>query len=373
MPAVVVLIFIPILFYLTIPAAGAFFVRKIWRRFRENMVASSFFPICGYDDIIALKREGYYRLFGEIEAVQSQRLLWVKNSEITMTVKMEYCNIYMIPSEKKMNSQMPIKLPWSRVFSIAEGTAIFVSGDVRLEDGRAVFSGRKKDPLTVIIYDGEQRSLLERSISCGRQKNEYWNFMTPWSIAVGGILSLILLDMMIKASVSSTILLLGIIVSSLPLIPFLPPGLVFFILYSNFWKKGRLCRADRDLISLPLRFEDRNIKDSDYYHMRFSSGQPLFPLTSGYRSRNIHFYKENRKSLWNNSAFGRVVVREDGKWLCEPEDPMKMYLVIYDHPRTLINQSTKKALVYELLSLLCIFSAAVVNTWVYESVIRAIM
>ena len=69
--------------------------------------------------------------------------------------------------------------------------------------GRAVFSGNRKNPLIVIIYDGESRTLLERSISCGRQKNEYWNFLTPWSIAAGGIVSLLLLDMMIKASVSS--------------------------------------------------------------------------------------------------------------------------------------------------------------------------
>jgi len=309
------------------------------------MVDSSFFPICGYDDIIAQKREGYYRFFGEIEAVQSQRLLWVKNSEITMTVKMKHCNIFMIPSEKKMNSQMPIKLPWSRVFSIAEGTAIFISGDVKLEDGRAVFSGIKKDPLTVIIYDGEQRTLLERSISCGRQKNEYWNFMTPGSIAAGGILSLILLDMMIKAAVSSTVLLMGIIVSALPLIPFIPPGLAFFLLYSNFWKKGRFCRSDRDLMSLPLRFEDRNISDPDYLHMQFNSNRPLFPLTKGYRSRSIHFNKENKTSLWNNSAFGTIENKEDGKWFTQPEDPMKEYLLIYDDPRKLINQSNKKALI----------------------------
>ncbi len=348
-------------------------MRKTWRLFRENMVDSSFYTICGYEDIIALRREGYYRFFGEIEAVQSQGLLWVKNREMSMTVKMQFCNIYMIPSEKKMSSQMPIKLPWNRVFSLAEGTAIFISGDVKEDEGRVVFSGNKKEPLTVIIYDGEQRSLLERSISCGRQKNEYWNFLTPWSIAAGGIISLILLDMMIKASVPSSVLLMGIIVSAMPLIPFIPPGLIFFLLYANMWKKGRYCRSDRDLISLPLRFEDRNISDPDYLHVKFSADRPIFPLKDGYSSRNIHFKRGNQTSLWDNSAFGRVELKEDGKWLCRPEDPMKEYLLLYDDPGEMIRNSNKKALVYELLSLFFIAIATIVNIFVLIVLIRAIM
>ena len=336
------------------------------------MVDCSFFPICGYDEIIADKKEGHYRFFGEIEAVQSHGLLWVKNPEMTMTAKMKYCHIYMVPSEKKKNSQMPIKLSWSRVFSIAEGTAVFISGDVKIEDGRAVFKGSKAEPLTVIIYDGESTTLLERSITCGRQKNEYWNFMTPWSIAAGGIISLLLLDMMIKAAVSSTILILGIIVSSLPIIPFIPPGLILFLLYSNMWKKGRFCRADRDLISLPLRFEDRNICDPDYLHMRFSSDGPLFPLREGYSRRNIHFNEDLTAPIWNNSAFGMVVNRDDGKWMTRPDDPMKEYLLIEENPEILINKATRKALFYELLALMFISSAMVVNTWVLILVIKAL-
>jgi hypothetical protein len=339
------------------------------------MIDSSFFPISDYKDIIASQKEGYYRFFGEIEAVQSEGYLWVKNSEITMSVKMKHCHIYMIPSEKKRNSQMPIKLPWSKIFSIAEGTAIYISGDVKVEEGRIAFSGTKKEPLIVILYDGESRTLLERSISCGRQKNEYWNFLTPWSIASGGIISLLLLDMMIKAEVSSTVLILGIIVSSLPLIPFLPPGVLFLRLYSNMWKKGRICRSDRDLISLPLRFEDRNIIDPDYVHIQFNSNLPVFPLWGDYTIRDIQIKDREKKefSLWNNSAFGTVAIRDEGKWLIRPSDPMKEFLLIEDDPNTLIRKSNKKAFHYELLSLLFIFLDMVVNTVVFIQLIKILM
>lgn len=372
MPVILVLIFIPILFYLLVPAAGAFHVRKVWRKFREKMVDSSFFPISGYNDIISLKREGYYRFFGEIEAIQSEGFIWVRSREITISVKMNHCHVYMIPSEKKMNDQMPVRLPWNRVFSIAEGTALYISGEVKVENGRAAFSGNRQNPLIVIIYDGESRTLLERSISCGRQKNEYWNFLTPWSIAAGGIVSLLLLDMMIKASVSSTVLIIGLIVSLIPVIPFIPPGLLFFLLYLSCWKKGRICRSDRDLLKLPLRFEERNISDPDYLHIHFNSERPLFPLKDGYSVRNIHFEKKNIKkdSLWNNSVFGRIIKEEDGKWITFSEDPMKEYLLILDEPYNLIKQCNKKALFYETYSLFFIIITLSMNVFLLIQIFR---
>jgi|GEM_PF-1057094 len=375
MPAIFVLIIIPLLFYILIPAAGAFRVRKIWRLFRTKMIDSSFFPICDYKDIIASQSEGYYRFFGEIEAVQSDGYIWVKNSSITMSVKMKHCHIYMIPSEKKRNSQMPIKLPWNRVFSIAEGTAIYISGEVIVENGRVAFSGTRKDPLTVILYDGEIKTLLERSISCGRQKNEYWNFLTPWSIASGGIISLLLLDMMIKASVSSSILIFGIIVSSLPIIPFIPPGLLFFYLYSNMWKKGRLCRSDRDLVSLPLRFEERNIIDSSYVHIKFNDENPVFPVIGEYTVRKVQFDKKviSDDTLWNNSVFGKLVSLKDGRWLCAPNDPMKEFLMIKDDPYVLIQKSNKKAFRFEVLSLISFFLAMSMNIVIFVQVIKVFM
>lgn len=372
MPAVYVLILIPILFYIVIPIVGAFRVRAIWRRFRQTMINASLFPICGYDDTISRKREGYFRFFGEIEAIQQNGLLWVKNDEMTMTVKMQHCHVYMIPSEKKMNSQMPTKLPWSRVFSIAEGTAVFISGEVKVDEGRAQFSGMKKDPLTVIIYDGENKTLLERCISCGRQKNEYWNFLTPWSIAIGGILSLALLSMMIQANVSAEILTAGIIVSALPVIPFLPPGILFFFIYTGLWRRGRYCRSDRDLVALPLRFEDRNIRDREYRHIRFSAGEPLFPVDPGYKIRSIHFPRSAKRSLWHHSLFGAMVERHDGFWVTGPRDPMKEFLLIEDDPRTLVDRATQKAVFYEVLSMVSISASLFLNIWLMVEIIRMI-
>ncbi len=375
MQAIVVLFFIPFLFYLLIPAIGAIHVRKIWRKFRGKVVESSFYPICGYDDIISSKKEGYFRFFGEIEALQSEGNLWVRNNDITISVKMRYCNIYMIPSEKKMNAHVPIKLPWERIFSIAEGTALYISGIIRVENDRAIFSGNKKEPLIIIIYDGESKTLLERSISCGRQKNEYWNFLTPWSIATGGIVSLLLLNMMIKASVSSSILVIGIVVSLIPIIPFIPPGLFFFLLYLNFWKKGRICRSDRDLIRLPLRFEKRHISDPDYLHIQFNTERSLFPLKEGYTIRNIQYSQKKNTTtcLSNNSVFGRITTEKDGKWITYSEDPMKEYLVIRENPNKLIRECNRKALFFELNSLLFILFALTINSILIIQILRMLI
>lgn len=361
MPALFVLVLIPLLFYIIFPLGGAFHVRSIWRRFRETMINASFFPICTYEDIIFRKSEGYFRFFGEIEAIQSEGLLWVRNSEMSMTVRMRYCNVYMIPPEAKMNTQIPARLHWNSVMSLPEGTDVYICGDVKEEEGRAVFSGSRKEPLTVIFYDGEKGSLLERSISWGRQKNEYWNFMTPWSIAIGGILSLVLLNMMIRARVSTDVLMGGIIVASLPVIPFIPPGLIFFYFYNSFWKKGRLCRSDRDLLTLPLRFEERNISVPSYRHQRFSSDKPLYPLREGYSVRSVSLPLKKKGSLWDCSAFGAVVSRRDGLWLDKPDDPMKEYIVIYGDPGQLAAVSSERALGYEFLAMFSIALSLAVN------------
>lgn len=361
MPALYVLILIPILFYVVIPLAGAFQVRTVWRRFRLTMVNASFFPLCDYDDIMAKKREGYYRFFGEIETIQQNGLLWVKNEQITMTARMENCHVYLIPSEKKMNSQMPTKLRWNRVFSIAEGTDVYICGNISESNGRLQFQGSRKEPLTVILYDGEKKTLLERSISCGRQKNEYWNFLTPWSVAIGGILSLVLLNMMIQANVNVQFLIGGIIVAALPIIPFLPPGLFFFLLYTVLWRRGRYCRADRDLLALPLRFEDKNIKTLSYLHQKFSSGKALHPVREGFKKRSFRLGKKNNKSLWNYSVFGSLHNSDEGRWLKEPEDPMKEFILIDGDPSDLVKSATRKAQRYEALSMISILFSLLLN------------
>jgi len=373
MPAIYILILIPLIFYVFIPLVGAFRVRAVWRQFRLIMINASLFPICSYSEISERRKEGYFRFFGEIESIQSEgRRLWVKNKSLTMTVQMANCHVYLIPSEKKMTSQMPTKLPWSRVFSIAEGTPVFISGEVREVEGRIRFAGDRKNPLTVIIYDGEEKTLLERSISCGRQKNEYWNFLTPWSIAIGGILSLALLNMMIKASVPTEVLIGGIIVSALPVIPFLPPGLFLSLLYTVLWRRGRYCRADRDLVALPLRFEDRNIGAAEYRHIHFCDGQRFWPAEPGYKVRGIHFPGHEKKSLWHHSLFGAEIQGIDGPRIGPPSDPMKEYILLNDNPRKLIARSTRLAFLFEILAMISICSALAVNIWIILFIFKAL-
>ena len=372
MPAQYVLVLIPLLFYVIIPLIGAFRVRSIWRRFRKTVIDASFYPICTYREIKVQKKEGLYRFFGEIESIQTEGVMWVNSDSVTLTVKMDYCHVYLIPSKKKMNSQMPTRLSWNRVFSIAEGTPIFISGNLKLKKGRLQFTGDKKNPLTVIIYDGEDLSLLERSISCGRQKNEYWNFLTPWSIGIGGVLSLVLLNMMIQANVPAEILIGGILVSALPVIPFVPPGLFFFLLYTNLWRRGRYCRADRDLIALPLRFEGRGLSFEGYRHIRFGSGNPFYPVDPGYNIRTVRLPGREKKSLWDYSLFGAEKIGKDGMRIGRPEDPMKEYLLIEDNPEDLIARSTKKAFIYEVLSMLSISIALVSNIWLLILVFRSL-
>jgi hypothetical protein len=54
--------------------------------------------------------------------------------------------------------------------------------------------------------------------------------------------------------------------SLLPLLIFIPPGILLFFLFRRLWKRGRILRAERDLLQLPLRYfdsvQDRNTVES---------------------------------------------------------------------------------------------------------------
>ena len=57
----------------------------------------------------------------------------------------------------------------------------------------------------------------------------------------------------------------------------------------------------------------------------------------------------------------------------KPEDPMKEYILIEDDPYRLIKTANKKALFYELLSLLFISISMIVNIWIVILIIGILM
>jgi hypothetical protein len=119
---------------------------------------------------------------------------------------------------------------------------------------RLGFASTRENPLMVIFYDGPDRSLAIQTIRAGRQGNEYWNNLTPYALALGAFSQLIMILFYIQRPVFQLTVIAAFAAMFIPLFPLIPPGLVFAIFYRRLWWRGRVYRAYRDMIRLPLRY-----------------------------------------------------------------------------------------------------------------------
>jgi hypothetical protein len=245
-----------IIFYFLIPIVGAFELRNRWRQFRERVAQISLAPLLHYGDLAMAEREGRvtvgcFRLFGIIEAIEGPDRVWVRGKSVSAIVDLSRAPLYVAaPGPAEAGSIE--RLRWSSVSSLVEGTSIFVAGLLVIEHGRPVFVDAPDEGLIAVCHDVDEKKLVSRLIACGRAPNEYWNYPTIISLALGvATISGILL--LFRTSVFSTLRALIFLSGAIPILPFAPPGLAFFFAYHKFWRLALASRTSRDQLRLPLR------------------------------------------------------------------------------------------------------------------------
>ncbi len=257
-----VIFLVGMLFYVAIPGIGAFAVRKQWRVFRQRVLTRAVLPVLSYRDVrehevSGTLEIGAYRFFGALEAIEDDSIIWLRSGSLSVAVEMGDVRVYMLPTEDfgvtvdEAGGQLPDRTPsvlrWQRMTSLTEGSKIYVAGTVVRKAGRAVFLAARSDPLLVVMYDGPDETVVRRAIWCGRQRNEYWNQLTPLSLA-GGILTLtVLAYLAIRPPLDFFSAVFASVGALLPVLPLAPPGVALFFVYRHLWKEGRYLRARRDL------------------------------------------------------------------------------------------------------------------------------
>ncbi len=258
--------------YLMIPGLGAIAVRRRWRRFRarvidaaETPMISSHLPIRAG---IPTERLGVFRFAGALEAIQGQNTVWLRGAQLSVAVEMDDVRVYMLPSESEISGDGPegvnapehplLVLRWRKLHAMVEGTGFYVVGAAYREHGKIVFKAEADQPLLVLVYDGDQATVLERALWYGRHRNEYWNPVTLPALAVGAITLAWLAYYSLGTPFYRTHTLVAAVLASMPVLPLLPPGTLFLVLYQRLWKQGRLHRAQRDMLvfKAPDRRED---------------------------------------------------------------------------------------------------------------------
>ena len=95
----ILVIIIAVLFYVVVPAIGAFLARGQWRRFRTAVTTVSHYPtatpgVVGREHAAPV---GYYRFFGTLEAIQGDDRIWLTNGRFSVAADLRNVRVYLIP------------------------------------------------------------------------------------------------------------------------------------------------------------------------------------------------------------------------------------------------------------------------------------
>jgi hypothetical protein len=377
------------LFYAAFPAIGAFLVRGQWRTFRRIVTAASRYPTATPS---AVGREraavvGLFRFFGTLEAIQGDDRIWITNGRFSVAADLRGVRVYLIPEGEEEGSESTEapresggelrSVPWSRIFSLPEGTPIFLGGALFAEEGRGVFRDHGRTPLLVVIHDCPRESIVSKAIGSGRQRNEYMNAFTLPSVAIGALSLVLLAFSLLSVPEMRIIALVAMTAGLAPISPFLPPGFPLYFAYRSNWKKARLMRAQRDIVRLPLRyfpssrFNERGrratlLPDMEPYLMvrgTVSGSGPdairseglLIPLPPDIRRLSLDL-PPARGGREVEGKDGECVAfaayREDGEGirLQKPDDPMAEQVLVPGDPETISRMSERRARGYEMVS-----------------------
>jgi hypothetical protein len=226
--------------YAAVPLAGSLVSRYYWKIFQKRFKETLLKPLLDYKTWLAPSQNKVYRFLGFFEAL-SDNTVWVKNSELTAPVNIAGTRAYFSTDETLE------RVRWDRLPALSEGAKIFVAGEVLRQDGRLIFADTKKNPLIVIFYSVADAELARQIIATSRNKNAYWNKITPYALITGAFSLIATAAPFLNRPAFRFTVLTAFTALFLPLFPFFPPGILFTLLYRFFIKQAMDASVQRDL------------------------------------------------------------------------------------------------------------------------------
>jgi hypothetical protein len=260
---------VAVVFYAALPCAGALARKLSWSRFRARLGEVAEAPLLGYGDIAAARARGGEEPFGpfqfrgSMDALEGEDCLWLRSGEMTVVVDFRDTPFHALAQD---DPQLPLdslrraggleRLSWRKVRSFSSGTKVLVAGMLRMRGGQAVFAAGNRAPLVVVSYDGAEDNLVSRIVAAARGRNDLWNGFTFASCAAGVTLLGLLLAMSQPMSFLPSVLFVSGLVALAPLVPFLPPGMLFVFLGNAVWRRRIGIMMRRDLAKAGGRQDD---------------------------------------------------------------------------------------------------------------------
>ncbi|MDR0315817.1 MAG: hypothetical protein LBH97_02830 [Treponema sp.] len=364
-----------ILWYGLVPIAGALVTRYKWRRFRQRFDELRLRPLLDYSLYRQIGEEGgSFRFMGGFESVTDGQTLWIKGENMTIPVSLTNAQTFFLPmteSEKIPESfdpgdEAPERIRWDRISTLTEGARVFIGGSLVYQDGRWIFVSTREHPLLVIFYDGSDRSLTARTIRAGRRRNEYWNAVTPYSLAIGVLCQLLIAISFLSRPAFRLTVVTALSALFTPLFPLIPPGLLFTVVYRRLSWRARILRAYHDLIRLPLRYFAPE-KISDRKTCRLPNGE-LYgciyyeSLPPAVREQNIPILLPEY-SIRDLSGGGYIVgaLSPESELPVEPQDTAASFGILPPHPEALARRYAITAYMLEAAAWIALLAGIGLN------------
>jgi len=371
-----------LVFFGIVPAIGALLKRYKWHKLRRRFDELRLRPVLNYhsywqeasslEDVPSKEGGDLFRFIGGFESITDGQTLWIRSDNLTVPVSLENTESYVLPDQKSGRSDdddlvenPPEKFKLGNVSEIIEGARVFAGGSLKYINGRRCFVSSKQNPLIVFIYNGPDHSVPTRIMRSARQRNDYWNSFTPYSL-ITGVFGLI---MMAVAYYARPAFRLTVTVSFMamfvPLYPFIPPGLLFTLLFQRLTWKAKILRSYSDLARLPLRFlagrggkEKSSLLPSGekYGVLRCSDLPP--EAKSGGIPFLLPEYEKDRTGWF---IFGK---KDGGQNLpIKAEDPFATFGILPGDPAVLTKKFAKKAYLLEAAAWVFLLAGIALNVF----------
>jgi hypothetical protein len=382
-----VIIGLAVFFYGLVPIAGAFYSRRNWRYFRRRFNELGQRPMLTYAACMNAEAgssagEGKeFRFSGGFESLTGDKILWIRSAALTIPVDLRGAKTYILPDTAAQGipadfdpaEEAPEQIRMDRISALTGGVKVFVGGSLCLREGRRIFASAAH-PLMVIFYEGPDRSLMVRTIRAGRHRNEFFNFITPYSFVAGAFSEIIMALSLYSRPVHRLALISAIIALFPPIFPWLPPGIFFTLAYRRLWWKARIFRAYRDLARLPRSYipegEDQG---------RLPGGEPYIEkqydtLPAAFYEQKIPFIipagEKRRGGKWH--LFGVLPGGDENHpdaFPAEPEDAFAVYGALPGAIESLARRYTRNAYAMEVISWLFLLTGIGINVFFIAAIL----
>ena len=245
-----------VLFYGLIPVAGAFVERRRWRFFRRRFSELWMKPHLDYaQSTNPVGDTEEFRFFGAFESISDQGQLWIRSGDLTVQADLSKALTYVFPffdSEDLTVGDAPERLHWNRVSALTGDAKVFVGGSLVRRENRRIFASLPDSPLLIIFFEGPENTMALKAVYSGRHRNEFLNFLTPYSFILGAFSLILVATTFLYRPAFRITMITALVALFIPIIPWIPPGILFTAVYRRLWSLARTYRAYRDLARLPL-------------------------------------------------------------------------------------------------------------------------